>query len=166
MRACSIAGCSRPTEARGWCRTHYMRWRVHGDPLTVLREVPRRNTPDTFWARVDKGAGCWEWTGKRVNWGYGVVSWEGRFRAAHRVAYELAVGPIPPGLTIDHLCRNRLCCRPEHLEAVTNIENVMRGNGPAAVNARKTHCPKGHPYDAANTARRSNGDRHCRACYS
>lgn len=77
---------------------------------------------------------------------------------AHRVAYETWVGPIPDGLTIDHLCRNRLCIEPTHLEPVTNRENIQRGG-----NSLKTHCPQGHPYDEVNTASRNNR-RYCRTC--
>ncbi len=83
---------------------------------------------------------------------------------AHRAAYELYVGPIPEGLTIDHLCRNTLCVNPAHLEAVTMRENILRGTGPSAQAARKTHCLRGHPFDDGNTLFRATGKRVCRAC--
>lgn len=97
-------------------------------------------------------AGCWLWQGVRFSrTGYAQFSVDNKTRSVHRVAYELYVGPIPDGLTVDHLCRVRNCVNPEHLEAVTARENILRGESPCAHNARKTHCPKGHPYDEGNT---------------
>ena len=115
-----------------------------------------------LWAKVHKGEGCWEWIGKRSN-GYGYFSMSHKYFKATRVIYELLVGAIPEGLHLDHLCRNRGCVNPTHLEAVTNRINGLRGTSFAAVNARKTRCPQGHPYDAANTGM-SNGWRYCRIC--
>ena len=78
----------------------------------------------------------------------------GKCIAVHRLVYELFVGSIPVGLTLDHLCRVRHCVNPAHLEPVTLAENTLRGEGPTAVNSRKTHCPKGHPYDVMDSGRR------------
>ena len=86
-----------------------------------------------FWSRVVKSDDCWEWAGAHDNHGYSKTSFEYRDMAAHRVAYELVVGPIPEGLTIDHLCRNRGCVNPAHLEPVTQRENTLRGVSPAAL---------------------------------
>jgi hypothetical protein len=116
--------------------------------------------------------GCWPWAGFLHPSGYGMFyrgRVEGRARGcrAHRFAYETFVGPIPEGLTIDHLCRNRWCVNPEHLEPVTNGENVLRGVGPPAENARKTHCDNGHLYDEKNTKYelyRGKTIRRCRKC--
>jgi len=116
------------------------------------------------------GDGCWPWTACRSSDGYGHIRIEGSVYKAHRVVYELMVGPIPVGLEIDHLCRNRACVRPDHLEPVTKTTNVRRGlamvNG--AQNAAKTHCPAGHPYDAENTrvgrTRMGIAYRVCRTC--
>ncbi len=112
--------------------------------------------------------GCIIWTGHIDKDGYGKV---GNVRA-HRIAYENVCGPIPVGLTIDHLCRVRACVNPDHLEAVTRRENTIRGNGPSALNARKTACVNGHPFDEANTYFATTFDstgapkarRGCRAC--
>ena len=110
---------------------------------------------DRFWARVVKGDGCWLWSGATNDHGYGQLHRDRRTVYAHRFSYELAVGPIPAGLQIDHLCRNRSCVRPHHLEPVTSAVNTRRGEP-----ANRTHCPLGHPYDEANTGRRF-----CRACH-
>lgn len=83
---------------------------------------------------------------------------------AHRLAYEKAFGPIPKGMVIDHLCRNRACINPQHLQAVTHVVNTMRGMNPWAVNKRKTHCPYGHAYTEENTYRNKKGYRRCLAC--
>lgn len=82
---------------------------------------------------------------------------------AHRLVYELLVGPIPDGLQLDHLCRNRGCVRPDHLEPVTRRTNILRGTGPSAIHARKTQCPHGHPYDRTVT-RRGTTERRCSTC--
>lgn len=116
-----------------------------------------------FWARVDKTGSCWVWTGPKRGVGYGVISVDSKPKAVHRFAYELLVGPIPEGLVLDHLCRNRLCVRPEHLEAVTQQVNILRGVGYTAVAARKTHCKRGHEYTPENTVKATNG-RWCREC--
>jgi hypothetical protein len=117
-----------------------------------------------FWRKVQKTEGCWLWTKNRCKQGYGQVFWAGRQAKAHRVAYELTKGPVPAGLELDHLCRNRACVRPDHLDPVTHRVNVLRGEGVAARRARRTHCPQGHPYDEKNTYRFGR-QRMCRACH-
>jgi hypothetical protein len=117
-----------------------------------------------FWAKVDKSGDCWQWTAAKCSRGYGAFGVDRKPRRAHRVAYELVVGPIPDGLELDHLCRNPSCVNPEHLEPVTHRENMRRGTGVFGVNARKTHCNSGHLYDEANTIWEPNGSRRCRMC--
>ncbi len=116
--------------------------------------------------RVEVVGDCWVWKGLTHN-GYGVLSIPNvrpQVRA-HRLSYTLHVGPIPSGLVLDHICRNRGCVRPDHLEAVTDRENVLRGIGPTARNFRKTHCSQGHAYTPENTKWTKDGYRRCRACY-
>lgn len=122
--------------------------------------------PGRFWSKVYKTGECWWWIGSVNRGGYGQFWLDNRMRTSHRVAYELAVGPIPDGLQLDHLCRNTACVRPEHLEPVTSRENLMRGDTLAAAAARRTHCTKGHPYDEANTYHHPVGERRCRICQS
>ena len=122
-----------------------------------------------FLSKVSVGDDCWEWTDALSKEGYGYFSIGPRvariYLRAHRVSYEMFVGPIPHGLELDHLCRNPGCVRPDHLEAVTHRENVLRGASPSALHAIKTHCSKGHPYDEENTYRYPNGKRQCRTCH-
>lgn len=118
---------------------------------------------DRFWAKVNKTESCWLWTACTGRRGHGYFGINGKNRAAHRVAYEMLVGPIPPGLTLDHLCRQPACVNPAHLEPVDNRTNVLRGIGPTAQNARKTHCKRGHSLTSENIYRRGNG-RQCKLC--
>ncbi len=117
-----------------------------------------------FWAKVNKADDCWEWTAGKNKEGYGVFSLRRQPIGAHRFAYELSHGPIQAKLAIDHLCRNHSCVRPEHMEPVTSRENSLRGQGPPALNAKKTQCPRGHPYNEENTIRTKRRERLCRTC--
>lgn len=119
-----------------------------------------------FWAKValPDANGCMLWLAGLTHNGYGRLSMSGRLKRAHRISYELAYGPIPAGLVIDHLCRVRHCVAPDHLELVTHAENTLRGLGPPAINARKTHCLKGHEFTPDNLYPARAGERRCRTC--
>lgn len=118
----------------------------------------------SFWAKVRKSDLCWEWVGALDSCGYGMVRNNLKSRKAHRVSYEWLVGPVPDGLEIDHLCRNRACVRPDHLEAVTHLENMSRGDAGKYLAVRE-RCNAGHPFDKENTyIRADGGGRACRAC--
>lgn len=171
MRICTVAGCDRPHSARGWCRVHYYRW-YHDRPLdTPVRPVHRGTVQERFWQKVNRNsaAGCWLFLAGKDKDGYGKFKADGRHVRAHRYAYEILVGPIPDGLEPDHLCRTPACVNPAHLELVTPRENTLRGSGPTAVNARKTHCKHGHAFTPMNTRlepRNKDGPlrRYCRTC--
>lgn len=163
-RVCSVDGCERPGELRGWCKMHYTRWQRHGDPTKRLR-LMGAPAEERFWLKVDRRGPdeCWPWIGGHDSGGYGSFGEApGKPTRAHRFSYELLVGPIPDGLVIDHLCRNRGCVNPTHLEPVTNEENLrrspIRGKKPL-----KTHCAQGHPFDEENTYY-SAKQRVCRTC--
>ena len=123
---------------------------------------------ERFWSKADwdirSPDRCWNWLAAKSTNGYG------RFQiarhvigAAHRVAYELEVGPIPPGKYLDHLCRNRSCVNPEHLEPVTSRENTLRGESHVADRARQTHCLRGHNLSGTNLVPHPHS-RVCREC--
>ena len=133
-------------------------------PASEARVIAR---PAFMFARiVFAKSGCWLWTGSgngAMRGDYGMLHIDGRWAMAHRVSYEMFRGPIPTGLVIDHLCRTHRCVRPDHLEAVTNGENVLRGVGLTAQHAKRTTCLQGHPLDAI---RMCHGVpcRYCRTC--
>ena len=122
---------------------------------------------DRFWKKVDADGDCWQWTACRDANGYGRFGIGSRVYYAHRVAWQILVGEISKGLVIDHLCRNKSCVNPDHMEPVTIGENVARGPArllSAQVRAKITHCPCGHPYDDVNTYVTRRGERACRTC--
>ena len=120
-----------------------------------------------FWKYVQlPGIGnCMEWLGARDRKGYGKFTvTHGHQMMAHRFIYQLLVESIPANLTIDHLCRNRACMNVRHMEVVSRGLNALRGFGPAAINAIKTHCIRGHPFNALNTQITKRGYRRCLTC--
>jgi len=140
-----------------WEMLKYERYWTGRAVLTPLGRLMTR-------VRLGTADECWEWTGPLYN-GYGRVKGKKRDEMVHRVAYELLVGPVPNGLQLDHLCRNRGCVNPAHLEPVTNRVNVLRGVSPIARQARQTHCKRGHRLEAP-TAYVSRGRRICRTCHN
>lgn len=137
-------------------------------PLLTVRKMTL-DTPkliERFWRKVDKSSGpngCWLWTDSASGTGYGYLGIGGRSGRrcqAHRLVYELVVGPIPEGLQIDHICRVRRCVRPDHLRVVTQRENLLAGEGVSAKNAVKTECKRGHPLESYVPGK----SRQCRVC--
>ena len=129
-------------------------------PRGIYERKEKRWPPEQrFWQKVNmrgpvplkkpRLGRCWMWTGASHKNTAGVVYGYFQGEGAHRFAYKL-VRPIPEGFQVDHLCLNTMCVRPTHLEAVTHMENLKRSNCISVVNARKTHCPKGHPYEGDN----------------
>lgn len=130
-----------------------------------------RPLEDRFWEKVEirDWQDCWLWQGSTGSDDHGQISIGGGVLVgAHRVVYEMLVGPIPDGLVIDHVvawgCTTGLCVNPLHLEAVTQAENTRRGRNPSAINGRKTQCIRGHAFSPENTYVRPCGRRACRIC--
>jgi len=136
------------------------RWDADSEFGELLRRIAFRTTV--------AASGCWECSYSQDGNGYAQVSFLSRMESVHRVMYVAAKGLIPSALQIDHLCRNRGCCNPAHLEAVPSRENTMRGETIIARNAAVTHCPQGHRYSPDNAFPcdiRRGKQRRCRACH-
>ena len=179
---CRIAECGEPAFGNALCAMHYARVRRTGSADGIRRRTGRpRTSPEArFWSMVSKDGpipvhrpelgSCWTWVGNKGGSHTKYIRFTlggryGKTTSAHRFSYELANGPIPDGLTVDHLCRNTSCVNPSHLEAVTGRVNVLRGNTITAANAAKTHCKRGHPFTEENTRMEGNGRlRRCRTC--
>lgn len=128
----------------------------------------RPTADERFWGSVDKNhiTGCWMWLGyKRCGYGmFGYGGRKGRRIGAHRYAYQKLKGDIPDGMVLDHLCRQRDCVNPDHLEPVTQKENCLRGFSPMARQARQEHCKRGHSLSGDNLYITPKGRRQCRLC--
>lgn len=167
---CSVQGCGRKVKVRGLCQAHERRRAKYGNPHAGLPirhyspPGPRSSTLDVrFWAKVsipDNPLDCWLWTAAlNPGNGYGVIQVSsGKRDYAHRLSYELSMGTIGDGLEIDHVCRNRQCVNPLHLQAVPHSVNVRRRPISAV-----TACPQGHPYSGDNLYEYK-GHRHCVTC--
>lgn len=169
---CTVSPCDRPSRSNGMCTMHLARLKRLGSPTAtrVLRPEAGFTPADRFHTKYEKlDDGCWEWRGSLNHAGYGQFN-ESRkkTRRAHRYSYELLVGPIPAGLELDHLCRNRACVNPAHLQPVVTYVNMIRSLSVTSLNSRKTHCVNGHEFTEANTKRsvQSNGRlrRSCITC--
>ena len=166
-QTCCVPGCDLPRRTSVACPMHYERKRRHGS-----YDYKRMNDAERFCEKIAFSDECWLWTGT-VNGGngrpsYGQFHLRGRKALAHRLAYELCFGPIPPGLVLDHLCRTPKCVRPDHREPVSNRTTVItRGTGAFAEKARATHCKHGHEFTPENTRIRrdsAQGTRTCKQC--
>lgn len=162
---CTIEGCPRPDDGRGGrCNRHYLRLLRHGDP--AVRKYVRGSLEERLLARRIKTAnGCWEYDGYHDKFGYGRMARNRRMPRVHVVSYETFVGPVPAGLQVDHLCCNKGCFNPEHLEAVTCSENVQRAyaNG-LHPDRKRSHCFRGHALIPENLYIDPAGKRHCVQC--
>lgn len=157
MKTCIARDCQGVSVGRGLCGKHWQRWRKRGTfdlptPMGRLSKYIRRTET------------CWLWAGALDRHGYGATFYDGRVQRAHRAVYMELVGEIPQGLVLDHLCRTPACVRPDHLEPVTDAENLRRGLDPNRAKKAQTHCKHGHPFEGRNLIIESNGCRRCRTC--
>lgn len=157
---CLVDGCARKRVAKGLCGLHYMRQKRTGDVGTVKRRVDLTDS-ERFWQYVVKTATCWLWTGGQSH-GYGNFHLDGRQVGAHRFAYAEVHGPIGAALVLDHVCRNKLCVRPSHLQAVSQRINVLRGDVARAL--RENRCVNDHEFTPDNTYVNPKGARVCLIC--
>lgn len=129
--------------------------------------MQRANTREDFWprAKFSPATGCFEWQALRNSYGYGLFNYKGKLWIAHRLALQFSGVELKEGLTVDHICRNRLCVNPAHLRQVTSKENTHAPGSlaPAAINVKKTHCPKGHEYTPDNLTK--DVKRSCKTCH-
>jgi hypothetical protein len=181
FKTCLLELCYRNVKTAGYCGMHYQRIRKHGDPIYEKHRVIHGSLAERFWPRVLKTDGCWIWAGPKTPNGYGrIYVSKNKPVGAHRVAYELLVGPIPSGFELDHTCHtracdegdscpHRACVNVDHLEPVTHEENIRRSNfytydHKLSIRKRKAVCKQGHPYAGDNLSFDRKGSQVCRAC--
>lgn len=167
-RTCTVVGCESRRVYRLYCHKHYRRARLYGDPQAPNAKPGYARTDPVlrFWPKVDQSGDCWLWKrpGAFSVGGYGRF-WDGdRFVPAHRFSFELVHGLVPDGLQLDHLCRNRACVNPAHLEPVTPKENNRRADLALGIRSGMTVCKRGHEMTPDNTYTSPSGGRQCRAC--
>lgn len=177
-RKCWVDGCPDSAIKWGMCPSHQKRWE---EEHPRIRTKLHASNEERFWIFVEESStatcstwgsrlsGCKHWLSTLHDAGYGLFSLAlpngGRkMIRAHRYAYQLKHGLIPNKMDLDHLCRVRTCVNTDHLEPVTGAVNTLRGEGFSAVNARKTHCPEGHPLTGKNLVFGTRGSRQCRTC--
>lgn len=129
---CSVIGCERDVHARNYCDPHYRKFKKFGDPEHGWQRTPGQTVEDRFWSKVDKRhpSECWNWQRAKDSSGYGNFWCGARIVGAHRYAWFLTHGECPEGLELDHLCHNRSCVNPDHLRAVSHLQNVQNLRGP------------------------------------
>jgi hypothetical protein len=160
---CTVEDCELPRHYRGGLCYRHARGSAR---LANQPEAPASDPVSRFWQRVERTDTCWLWKGEAGRGRYWSIAGASIGRVpVHRFSYEIHKGPIPEGMQVDHLCRTPNCVNPAHLEAVPQRVNCLRGVGPTAQNARRTHCVNGHPFDNANTYRRlGTSARACKEC--
>lgn len=170
-RGCAVEDCPRPHLSRGFCNAHYQRLQASGDPRPsqpLLRKPTKASPSDLDLFRslvVEDEQGCWNWIGPLHPSGYGRFNVNGVAHLAHRWAYETLIRSIPAPLVVDHLCRNRQCCRPAHLDIVDTRTNLARGMSPTAIAVRTNLCKRGHELTEDNVYRQPpTYYRSCRTC--
>ena len=156
---CYAIDCKKPVYQSGRCLHHNFMFRFFGSV-----EYGKDTVEDKFWQRVEQTQYCWLWVGGVNKEGYGYFTVNGKSLRAHRWSYEYLIGKIPDELVIDHMCRVRNCVNPDHLEAVTSKENILRGHGRWWISSQLTHCHRGHPFSGDNLAYKKSGQRRCREC--
>lgn len=158
---CTEPGCDLIAHARLLCRNHYARALAANVLPPLVMKAREQGDEERFFSRIaESEGGCWQWIAGLSDTGYGsFTARESSASNAHRWAFEFFFGEIPKGLVLDHLCRNRACVNPWHLDVVTHRVNIARGEAADGTRRRAaalTHCPHGHEKSEANTYRSYN----------
>ncbi len=166
MKLCKVSGCIKKNYCKDKCKNHYISEWKRNSRKEYLKSHPLPTNEERFFKKVKKTAYCWEWLGCKNSTGYGWFGMNKEMFGAHRASYELFIEKIPKDMTIDHICRNRSCVNPKHLRIMTQKENNAIGDSPPAINARKTHCIRGHEFTVKNTYITTDSYRRCRICFN